>query len=106
MSVNFYRLQYTFCGVFLTQKILNFIHIAIILKKGIGIKSQKNYTNKLKIKKVWKEVGDGMEVNVCHKTKVNSTEFPILILTAIVSNIVKADAVRIRIELTLFYDKH
>ena len=42
-----------------------------------------------------------MELKGCHRTKVSSTAFDIRILTAIVSNIIKAGAVRIWIANTL-----
>ena len=70
----------------------------MILKKGIGIESQKlckqvkikKYGNKLKIK-----------LNGCHRTKCNSKAFSISILTAIdfASIIIKANAVIIGIEM-------
>ena len=49
-----------------------------LLKKGIGIKSQKNYANKLKIK----NYRNKMELNGSYSTKVNYKAFAIPILTA------------------------
>ena len=40
---------------------------------------------------------NGIELNGCHRTKVNSKAFAIPILTANISNIIKAGAVRIGI---------
>ena len=52
----------------------------------------------LKIKKAWKHIEDRMEFNGCYRMKVSSKAFAIHnILTAMVSNIIKENAVRKRI---------
>ena len=47
------------------------------------------------IKKAWKQVENGMELNGYYIMKVSSKAFAIPVLTAMVSNIIKEDAVRI-----------
>ena len=55
----------------------------------------KDYANTLKIKKAWKQVENGMELNGCYRMKVSPKAIAIPILTAMVLNIIKEDAVRI-----------
>ena len=50
----------------------------------------KKYANKLKIKKVRKQVKDGAQgIFIIHRTKINSKAFVIRILIALYSTIIK-----------------
>ena len=61
----------------------------------------KRLWKQVKDQKVWKQIEDGMELKGCYRIKVNFKAFAIPILIAIISNIIKADAVRIGIGNTL-----
>ena len=63
-------------------------------KREKGTKAKKTMQKSWR-SKVWKQTEDRMELNDCYRTKVNSKAFAIPTLIAIVSDIIKADAVRI-----------
>ena len=50
---------------------------------------------KVKDEKVWKQVEDGVELNLCYRIKVNSRPFVIPILTA--STFIMFDTIAVRI---------
>ena len=72
----------------MVSKIYNF-------ERGNREPKSKRLCKKVEDQKVWKQIEDGMELNGCYRTKVNSKAFAIPTLIAIISNIIKVDAVRI-----------